>query len=56
MLIFVWQSMSRVQVEHLADDFPLTVKLYKIEEVSKAMTCPVVSVNSYIGARAHYVN
>ena len=45
-----------MKVEHLADDFPMAVELNEIEEVSKAMTSPVISVNSYIGASAHNID
>lgn len=48
--------MSRVQVEHLADDFPLTVELKQIEKIRKAMTRPIVGVNTDIGAGSNNVD
>ena len=50
------QSILRVQVEHFANDFPMTVELDQIEEIRKAMPCPVVCVNTDIGARSDHVN
>ena len=50
------QSILRVQVEHFANDFPMTVELDQIEEIRKAMPCPVVCVNTNIGARSDHVN
>ena len=31
-----------MQVEDLTHDLPLTVELNEIEEIRKAMTCPVI--------------
>jgi len=43
---------SRMQIENLADDLSVTVELHMIEEISKAMPCPVVLVNTNISARS----
>jgi hypothetical protein len=32
----------RVEVEHLADNFPMTVKFHQVEKISETVTRPVV--------------
>ena len=45
-----------MQVEHLADDFPLPLDLYEIEEVRKSVSRPVVGVQTHVGCRPDHID
>src|SRR5688500_19755710 len=49
-------SASGVQIEHLADNFPLTIDFYEIEEVGEPVPCPVVGVQAHAGDGADHVD
>jgi len=44
-----------VQVEDLTYNLPLTVELNEIEEIRKAMACPVIRVDSDIGTGTNHL-
>lgn len=45
-----------VQVENLAHNFPVAIKLHQIEKIGEAVTRPIVWVHTHIGTCSNNVN